>query len=182
MNKQSSNEALEKLICGNGRFVTAKMNDGDISEGLRKRTCREGQTPYAVVVTCSDSRVIPEHIFMTGLGELFVIRVAGNVIGEHELGSIEYATEHLGCPLVLILGHTHCGAVNAAIGGGADGYTKIITEKIRAAIGNETDDYSASRMNVTEGVKKVIKSLPDINAAVIGAIYDIETGKTEFLN
>ena len=115
----SAAEAIQKLKEGNARYLDASSNPGDISKLIRKKTCEEGQSPYAIVVTCSDSRVIPESIFSAGIGELFVIRVAGNVIDNHQLGSIEYAADHLGTNLVVVLGHTHCGAVGAAIGGGA---------------------------------------------------------------
>ena len=85
----SAAEALEKLKQGNERYLDATSNPGDVSLLLRKKTCEEGQAPYAVVITCSDSIVIPESIFSAGIGELFVIRVAGNVIDKHQLGSIE---------------------------------------------------------------------------------------------
>ena len=105
----AAEEALEKLKNGNARYLNLEKNEGNISAEIRKKTCMEGQRPYAVIITCSDSRVIPESIFNAGLGELFVIRVAGNVIDNHQLGSIEYAAGHLGCPLILVMGHNHCG-------------------------------------------------------------------------
>lgn len=103
-------KALEKLKAGNARYIDAKVNSEDISQAKRTDTLVDGQKPYAIIITCSDSRVIPENIFMTGIGELFVIRIAGNVIDEHQLGSIEYAASHLGAPLIVVMGHTHCGA------------------------------------------------------------------------
>ncbi len=101
-------KALEKLKAGNARYIDAKVNSEDISQAKRTDTLVNGQKPYAIIITCSDSRVIPENIFMTGIGELFVIRIAGNVIDEHQLGSIEYAASHLGAPLIVVMGHTHC--------------------------------------------------------------------------
>ena len=98
----------ERLLKGNKIYV--KNANKELLDTLSK-----GQNPYALIVTCSDSRVVPEHIFSTSLGELFVIRTAGNVINEGELASIEYGIEHLNIQYVLILGHTHCGAVHAAI-------------------------------------------------------------------
>ena len=80
-----ASEALAKLKEGNARYLDATSNPGDISAALRKKTCEEGQTPYAIVITCSDSRVIPESIFTAGIGELFTIRVAGNVMDHHQL-------------------------------------------------------------------------------------------------
>ena len=100
-------KALEKLKAGNARYIDAKVNSEDISQAKRTDTLVNGQKPYAIIITCSDSRVIPENIFMTGIGELFVIRIAGNVIDEHQLGSIEYAASHLGAPLIVVMGHTH---------------------------------------------------------------------------
>ena len=87
----SAEEALSKLKQGNEKYLNAATGTGDISKEIRKDTCENGQYPYAVVVTCSDSRVIPESIFSAGIGELFVIRVAGNVINDFQLGSVEYA-------------------------------------------------------------------------------------------
>ena len=97
--KVSAEQALQKLKDGNSEYLSAKTSSGDISLEKRVNTCDKGQQPYAVIVTCSDSRVIPESIFSAGIGDLFVIRVAGNVIDDHQLGSIEYATEHLGMML-----------------------------------------------------------------------------------
>ena len=98
----SASEALEKLKEGNQRYLSSGTNSGDVSPQIREKTGKEGQTPYAIVITCSDSRVIPESIFSAGIGEVFVIRVAGNVIAGHQLGSIEYAADHLGSNLVVV--------------------------------------------------------------------------------
>ena len=117
-------EALAKLKEGNTRYLDATSNPGDVSVALRKKTCDEGQAPYAIVITCSDSRVIPESIFTAGIGELFTIRVAGNVMDHHQLGSVEYAADHLGTNLVVVLGHTHCGAVGATITSNPSGFVK----------------------------------------------------------
>ena len=126
----SPKDALEKLKEGNKRYITAEFNTSDVSQLKRVDALDNGQAPYAIIITCSDSRVIPENIFMTGIGELFVIRIAGNVIDEHQLGSIEYAASHLGAPLIVVMGHTHCGAVDAAINHDPEGYIKFITDKI----------------------------------------------------
>ena len=100
----TADEAIEKLKSGNMRYLLMNSNSGNVSAALRKFTYEYGQHPHAIIVTCSDSRVIPETIFSAGLGELFVIRVAGNVIDDHQLGSIEYAAGHLGSPVVVVLG------------------------------------------------------------------------------
>lgn len=166
--------AREKLEAGNR--VYRKEGNGE----LRSKTAREGQHPYAVVICCSDSRVIPEQIFHADIGDLFVIRVAGNVIDRHPLGSIAYAVGHLGCKLVLMLGHTGCGAVGAALSGHADGYVSFITDEIRAAIGMERDPAEACRLNVAHGVERIRTAFASDPAfgdvAVEGAVYDIETG------
>ncbi len=168
--------AREKLIEGNRRYCAAGY------DARREQTAKEGQHPYAIVICCSDSRVIPEKIFSADIGDLFVIRVAGNVLDRHALGSIEYAAEHLGCSLVLMLGHTGCGAVAAALSGHAAGFVSAITDDIRAAIGMETDPDAACRKNVLHGVntiRKAFASLPELEIA--GAVYDIATGEVEWL-
>ena len=108
----------EKLREGNRRY----RQTADAAR--RIDTAENGQHPYAIVVCCSDSRVIPEQIFQADVGDLFVIRVAGNVLDRHQLGSVEYAADHLHCPYVLMLGHTGCGAVHAALTGGARGISR----------------------------------------------------------
>ena len=182
----TAEEALKKLKEGNEQYLTSQKNEGNVSLALRKKTCDEGQTPYAIVVTCSDSRVIPESIFSAGIGDLFVIRVAGNVIDKHQLGSIEYAAGHLGSRLVVVMGHNHCGAVGAAIGHNAENYIKFITDEISKAIGGETDDYKACCLNVKHSMKMIEDSLElqqeekhDIQ--VCGAVYHLEDGRVEFL-
>ena len=182
----TAEEALKKLKEGNEKFLTAKHSKGDVSLRLRQRTCAEGQSPYAIIITCSDSRVIPESIFSAGLGDLFVIRVAGNVIDDHQLGSIEYAAEHLGCPLVVVMGHTHCGAVDAAIHHDPEGYIKFITDEIRLAIGSETDAYTACCLNVRHSIKRIEESLEiqqeeARGLRVCGALYHLEDGSVRFL-
>ena len=102
----TADKAMKKLKDGNKKYLDSETGKGNISRALRLYTKEHGQHPYAIVVTCSDSRVIPESIFSAGIGDLFVIRVAGNVIDDHQLGSIEYAASHLGSPLIVVLGHT----------------------------------------------------------------------------
>lgn len=179
-------DALEKLKEGNKRYLNALTNPGDISQRIRHETCENGQKPYAVVITCADSRVIPEGIFSTGIGELFVIRVAGNVIGAIQLGSVEYAVEHLGSPLVVVMGHTHCGAVGAAVNSDPEGFVKSITDAIRKAIGNEKNELVACKMNVKRSVNIIKANLKTLLAegkmTVVGAVYDIDSGEVEFLD
>ena len=182
----TAEEALKRLKDGNARYLSAEKSDGDISLALREKTCAEGQSPYAVIITCSDSRVIPESIFSAGIGELFVIRVAGNVIDNHQLGSIEYAAEHLGSRLIVVMGHDHCGAVDAAINHDPENYIKFITDEIKKAIGDETDDYKACCLNVRHSIKTIEESLEiqheeEHGLRVCGAIYHLEDGRVEFL-
>ena len=113
----TAEEALKRLIEGNKKYLKNRGSKIEAEESIIARSAKEGQRPYAIIITCSDSRVIPEAIFSAGIGDIFVIRVAGNVIDAHQLGSIEYAEEHLGTGLVLVLGHTGCGAVDAVLSG-----------------------------------------------------------------
>ena len=183
----STQEIIEKLKAGNSKYMSATQNDGDISLAIRKDTTDNGQHPYAVVVACSDSRVVPEDIFMTGIGELFTIRVAGNVLLDSQLGSVEYAVEHLKSPLVVILGHTNCGAVGATLEGGAPApsFIKTLTDEIKKAIGDEKDPLKASRLNVERNVKLLREKVACVSEdgnAVVGAIYDISDGHVEWLD
>ena len=180
-------DAIYRLAAGNLKYLNAESGNGDISRRVRLATWAKGQSPYAIIVTCSDSRVIPESIFSAGIGELFVIRLAGNVIDDYQLGSIEYAAGHLGCRLVVVLGHTHCGAVDAAIHYEPEGYIKYITDEIKKAIGDEKDPYKASCRNVRHSVQEIEKSLcihhmeEETGLRVVGAMYHIEDGSVEFL-
>ena len=113
----SADDALAQLVEGNRRFVSGEVARPHQS-AARRAELAKGQAPVAIVLTCSDSRVAPELYFDQGLGDLFVIRNAGNVLDDHVLGSIEYAVEHLHVPLLIVIGHEKCGAVSAAVGGG----------------------------------------------------------------
>ena len=172
----------------NAAYVKTGKNAGDISESKRKDTAENGQAPYAVIVTCSDSRVPAEHIFNAGIGELFVIRTAGNVIGDHALGSVEYGMEHLGAKLVVVLGHTNCGAVDAALNGGAHGYIATITDEISACLPAECAPRDAEILNVENSISRIMTSeivselTEDGASRVVGAIYNIESGTVEFLD
>lgn len=187
MIKMNNPKLLERLQKGNDEYVRSGRCDGDFSPSIRELTESKGQHPYAIIITCSDSRVIPEAIFNAGIGDLFVIRVAGNVLDDHQLGSIEYAAAHLGSKLIVMLGHTGCGAVGATISGGGDGFIKYITDKISDSIGKEKDPQKACELNVINGVNEIreaFRNHEEIQAAgcdVIGAIYDIKTGMVRWL-
>lgn len=182
----TTEEALAQLKAGNQAYLDAIINYGDISVDVRTDTSENGQHPYAVVITCSDSRVPPEHIFSAGVGDLFVIRTAGNVIGEYELGSIEYGAEHLETPLIVVMGHESCGAVGAAIGGHAEGNIQSIVDEIKGAIGEETDSEAAERVNITNSYNDIMESeiithlVEEGKVKVVEAKYDIDTGEVTF--
>lgn len=179
--------ALNRLMTGNKEYLIAKEGKGDISEEIRILTHEYGQKPYAIVIACSDSRVIPEKIFMVGIGEIFTIRVAGNVIGDFELGSIEYAAGHLGVKLIMVMGHSLCGAVDAAIHNAGHDSIIHITDEIRRAIGTETDPVCCEKMNIRHSMEQIKKSpllqtsIKDGSLKIVGAYYHTRSGKVEIL-
>ncbi|MDO4503213.1 MAG: carbonic anhydrase [Coriobacteriia bacterium] len=180
-----ADQALQMLKDGNAAFLGLESSTADVSAAARRRTLEEGQDPYAIIVTCSDSRVIPEAVFNAGIGDLFVIRVAGNVIDDHQLGSIEYAASHLGSNLVLVLGHDHCGAVDAAMNHDPEGYIKFITDDIAQAIGDEQDEYQACKKNALHSVAVIESSLEiqhdeELGLKVMAALYHLEDGRVDF--
>ena len=114
-------KTLARLKAGNDRFVADKI-DGKLQDSARRSELVSGQEPYAIILSCADSRVVPELAFDTGLGEIFVVRVAGNVANSSSMASIEYAVAHCGSKVIVVLGHQSCGAVGAAMSGGDNGY------------------------------------------------------------
>lgn len=179
--------ALNRLMAGNKEYLIAKEGKGDISEEIRILTHEYGQKPYAIVIACSDSRVIPEKIFMVGIGEIFTIRVAGNVIGDFELGSIEYAAGHLGVKLIMVMGHSRCGAVDAAIHNAGHDSIVHITDEIRRAIGTETDPICCEKKNIFHSMERIKKSpllqtsINDGSLKIVGTYYHTRSGKVEIL-
>lgn len=178
--------ALRRLVEGNRIYVEALDHKRDLSQERIADLFENGQRPFACVITCADSRVVPEHIFMTGLGELFVIRVAGNVVGPIELASAVYACEHLHTRLLLVLGHTHCGAIKAALDG-ERGYVAAITERISEALGDVRDPYAASVVNARAAAAE-LEASPELSrlAAEDGleircAVYHTHCGVVDFL-
>jgi carbonic anhydrase len=188
----SADKALQMLIDGNNRFVTEKYGNINIGQ-TRREVLTKGQHPFAVIVSCSDSRVPPELIFDEGLGDLFVIRTAGEVDDDVVLGSIEYAVEHLGTKLVVVLGHEDCGVVKATIAGGeVPGHLPAIVNAIKPAVDKaktEQGDLVANAVkdNVDLIVSTLTASEPIIKEAiekghvkVVGGVYDLKTGKVAF--
>lgn len=185
--KKKALDALNRLLSGNVEYLNAKVAQGDVSPDLRQRLCDEGQKPYAAIVACSDSRVVPEDIFMCSLGELFVIRVAGNVIGETQAASVTYAVQHLGVPLVMVLGHTHCGAISAVLEGCDDEALNPLSRPIANAIGSVKDPDEASALNAVNALKE-LRCISDIAAMeeqeellLLPALYHTDSGKVEVL-
>lgn len=179
MKEENTNvmSALERLKNGNKIYINSSKSVCDVSPLKRLDTWKNGQKPYAVIVTCADSRVIPEAVFSAGIGELFAVRVAGNVVGNFEMGSIEYAVEHLGCKLVVVMGHTCCGAVASAMKGGVHGFTKHITDEIKSAIGDETDSAKASILSANASVTKIKNALSNVDGlVVVSALYHTDSG------
>lgn len=179
MRNTERSEILARLIQANERYMDT------VDRVLLRDTAENGQHPYAIVVCCSDSRVVPEFIFHAGIGDLFVIRVAGNVLDNHQIGSIEYAAGHLHCEHIIVLGHTGCGAVAAALAGGGEGFIQYITGDILEAVGSETDPDKACCLNVAYAVRRLKREFaahPEIkNASIEGAVYDIRTGEVRWL-
>jgi carbonic anhydrase len=186
-------EVLQRLAEGNARFVASKPSHPNQGTD-RRREVAKGQRPFAVIVSCSDSRVPPEIIFDQGIGDLFIIRVAGNVLDSIGMGSIEYAVEHLGTGLVLVLGHSKCGAVTATVQGGeAHGHIGSIIHAIAPAVeqakgltGDLTDN--AIRANVGLVAEQIRSSKPVLSKLagegklkVAGGYYDIDTGRVDFI-
>ena len=196
----STDEALKKLMDGNLRFVANQLTIKDSSGPGTRQALAAGQRPYAIILSCSDSRVPPEIIFDKGLGEIFVVRVAGNIPDPVILGSIEYATEHFGSPIIVVLGHKRCGAVTAAVEsqGHPHGNIGAIITTIAPAVEQARKDApGASKSDLVESaidynIKLVAKSLlkqsPVIRSLaeagkvkIISAKYDLDDGTVRIL-
>jgi carbonic anhydrase len=186
-------QALQKLIDGNKRFVQNSLIHPN-QTGARRTEVAGGQHPFAIILACSDSRVAPEILFDQGMGDLFVVRVAGNVLNDNGIGSIEYAVEHLHASLIVVMGHAKCGAVTAAVAGGhAPGRIQSLVESLEPAVkaveGAAGDKVvAATKANVERGVR-ILKGVPPIlgeavsagKVKVVGAVYDITTGAVEVI-
>ena len=188
----SAEAALEKLKAGNARFAEAKTSAPKPVAEARKANA-ESQYPFAIVVGCADSRVSPEIVFDENIGDLFVVRTAGNLVDDYALGSIEYAVEHLGTRLIVVLGHERCGAVKAAVGAAdAPAHLGSIVRDIQPAV------QAAKKRNgdvlvdaIKENVARVAAKIDGDKAAmgkhgptevkVVKGYYDLDTGKVEWL-
>jgi carbonic anhydrase len=173
--------ALRFLEEGNKRYLEGRTLERTNAED--RAILKDGQNPFAVIVTCSDSRVSPEIYFDQKLGDIFVIRNAGNIADATALGSLEYAVEHLRVPLVVVVGHSACGAVNGALSGGEfSANLQTIINAIRPAIESDDNLDDAIRTNImyNVGLIRANETVRQAGATVMGAHYDIETGEINF--
>lgn len=200
--RPNADEALQRLKNGNRRFVEDQPHDADISRD-RRLALASGQEPFATLVGCSDSRVGPELLFGAGLGELFIVRTAGNNIDTAGMGSIEYSVAVLGVPLIVVLGHEKCGAVAAA--------TEVVTKDTRfpGSIGRMIEPIVPSVLavqregagdgdlldrSIEENVRRVVERLSKYSEPmltdpiergelkVVGAVYSLSTGEVRWLD
>ena len=202
----SSDEALQKLMDGNKRYVENQMTGTKLCDLSTRTGLAKSQKPYAIVLTCSDSRVPPEILFDKGLGEIFVIRVAGNIPDPVVLGSIEYAAEHLNSPLIMVLGHERCGAVKATVDAkgkssgskNIDAIIKAVAPSVKSAVKDcqvckddkkcadtKKDEFvecvvDANAKNVAAGLTKNSKILTHLlhekKIKIVAAKYDLDDG------
>jgi carbonic anhydrase len=191
--QMTGNEALELLLAGNKRFLSGKLEHPNHCEESRKGLV-SGQDPVAVVLACADSRVPPVDIFDQGLGDLFILRVAGNIINDHILGSIEYAVSHLHTPLVMVMGHSSCGAVGAvAQGVKLGGHIASLTPSIEAALkkakgqdGHWTNNAAkelakTTAKNIEESEPIIADLVTEGKVLVVATYYDLSTGEVILL-
>src|SRR5437588_8707282 len=185
----SADAALAKLKEGNARFSSSKVSQGKPTAAKRAETA-QAQHPFAIVLGCADSRTAPEIVFDQNIGDLFVVRTAGNLVDEHALGSIEYAVDHLGVRLIVVLGHTRCGAVTAALASDtAPGHVQSLVRDIQPAVkaakgkdGNVTDLTVAENARLMAAKIRNEASLGEFakEVRIISGVYDLDTGKVEW--
>lgn len=185
---EAARRALDDLLRGNERYAGGRPAHPRGDAGRRAETAG-GQRPFAAVVSCSDSRVPPEILFDQGIGDLFVVRTAGGVLDDAAIGSLEYAVEHLRVPLLVVLGHTRCGAVEAAIAGGrAPGRIARLVEALRPAVERASSlggDQSANAVRACARASLALLAacgpiiaprVADGSLELVGAVYDVATG------
>jgi carbonic anhydrase len=191
----SADDALRRLSSGDKRFVAGKSEEPHGAALVERRhTLAKDQKPFAVIVSCSDSRVPPELVFDVSLGDIFVVRTAGEVVDAVALGSIEYAIEHLGTRLIVVLGHQRCGAVSAAVSGATDiGDIPDVLKAISPAV-EETKGQSGDQIDnaVRANARDIAKHLQNVGpiiaprvqsgeVKVVAAYYSLDTGQGELL-
>lgn len=188
----SPNKAVEMLKEGNQRFLDKNVQDRDLH--IQVQNTSDGQFPYAVVLSCIDSRVPVELVFDQGVGDIFSARVAGNIINEDILGSIEYACGVAGSKAILVLGHTKCGAVTSACKGVELGNITALLSKVKPAIANvqerdgEVEVEEVTKANVHQSIKEIREKssiLSDLETEgkikIVGAVYHVEDGRVTYL-
>jgi carbonic anhydrase len=186
----SADAALAKLKEGNARFVNSKVSAGKPTAARRAETA-QGQYPFAIILGCADSRTAPEIVFDQSIGDLFVVRTAGNLVDDHGLGSIEYAVDHLGARLIVVLGHKRCGAVAAALASDtAPGHIQSLVRDIQPAVqatkgkaGDATDLAIAENARLMAAKIRREAALGDLvkDVKIIPAVYDLDSGKVEWI-
>jgi carbonic anhydrase len=194
----TADEALARLVAGNQRFVRGEARFPTVQKEILAELAR-GQQPYATILGCSDSRVPPELVFDAGFGELFIVRVAGNVISGEIMGTLQYAGRHLHTPLFVVLGHERCGAVEAALEARRPG--AVHPERIAVLLGNilpalaQVDEGQAADTQLAAAVEanvrwslQQLRETPEVKARMtegvmklVGAIYDLKSGEVRFL-
>ena len=196
-NVVSSDAALERLMKGNKRYVEGEMRQHDFKR--EREALVGGQNPYAGILSCADSRIAPEYAFDSGRGDLFVCRVAGNFANDDTVASMEYTVAMLNTPLIMVLGHDSCGAVEATIKSLKDnvtlpGHLPSLVSSLAPAVkavsgqpGNSLDN--AIRQNVRDNVAKLKSATPILSAAVeqgklkvVGGIYRLKDGRVEMIS
>jgi carbonic anhydrase len=192
-------EALRRLSEGNQRYAADKSLRGNADAERRLATVKDGQHPFCTVLSCSDSRVPVELLFDQGIGDVFVVRVAGNVCDVDEIGSIEYGVDHLGTPLLVVLGHTHCGAVTAvATGAEVHGSIPALVDNIVPAVKKAQQAHpdlhgaalvpAATEANIWQSIEDLLRHSPAVcqrcregKVKIVGALYDLENGQVKWL-
>lgn len=200
----TSDEALARLKEGNTRFVQGLNSEAETGQKLRT-SLLDGQEPFAIILGCSDSRVPAELVFDQGLGDLFVIRVAGNIVAPSQIGSVEFAADRFGTPLVVVMGHSQCGAVTATIEhlqnptSGASSNLMSIVRRIRPAVAplfytelkSSPDkllhaairsNISAAKNHLSNGSTILEQLIQKGDLKVVGAEYSLETGVVDFFD
>jgi len=186
------NEIIKRLKTGNDNYINDRLIRTN-QDAERRQSQTEGQAPFAIVLSCADSRVVPELAFDAGIGELFVVRVAGNIANTSSIASMEYAVAHLGTEVIVVLGHQSCGAVTAAVAGGDNGYNlNHLLAHIAPAIAKATDSSNVDeviRVNAEHTVEELTNRSTIIGDAVrsgkvkiVPAYYHLDSGKVEFLD
>ncbi len=189
----ADSSAIERLKEGNERFIHQKMLHPRIDSADREGL-ENAQRPFAAILSCSDSRVPPEIVFDQGLGDLFTVRIAGNVVKDVVLGSLEYAVLHLKTKAIVVMGHTHCGAVKAAIAGERQqNHIDVLIESIHPAVALARKDRgdletNAVYENVRQSMREIVLDSPALKTeaaagrlSIFGAVYNLTSGEVEFI-